>query len=39
MMKPGAEFFLNLAMFTSLTRLIRNNRDSLARLFVPVTLL
>ena len=37
-MKPGAEFFLNLAMFTSRTRLIRNNRDSLARLFVPVTL-
>ena len=37
--KPGAEFFLNLAMFTSRTRLIRNNRDSLARLFVPVTLI
>ena len=32
MMKPGAEFFLNLAMFTSRTRLIRNSRDSLARL-------
>ena len=39
MMKPGTEFFLNLAMFTSRTRLIRNNRDSLARLFVPVTLI
>ena len=38
-MKPGAEFFLNLAMFTSRTTLIRNNRDSLARLFVPVTLI
>ena len=34
MMKPGAEFFFNLAMFTSRTRLIRNNRDGLARLFV-----
>ena len=38
-MKPGAEMFLNLAMFTSRTRLIRNNRDSLAKLFVPVTLI
>ena len=39
MMKPGAEFFLNLAMFTSRTTLIRNNSDSLARLFVPITLI
>ena len=38
-MKPDAEFFFNLAMFTSRTRLFRNNRDSLARLFVPVTLI
>ena len=39
MMKPGAELFLNLAMFTHEQDWSEITVHSLARLFVPVTLI